>query len=62
MFTGLIEAVGHVGHMGTTDAGLRIRIRTAIAPDLSDGESVSVNGVCRSERCAICVSKEMATG
>lgn len=46
MFTGLIEAVGHVVHVGTTDAGLRIRIRTAIAPDLSDGESVSVNGVC----------------
>jgi riboflavin synthase len=46
MFTGLIEAVGHVGHVGTTDAGLRIRIQTAFAPDLSDGESVSVNGVC----------------
>ena len=46
MFTGLIEAVGQVGHVGATDAGLRIRIRTAIAPDLSHGESVSVNGVC----------------
>jgi len=46
MFTGLIEAVGQVGHVGATGAGLRIRIRTAIAPDLSHGESVSVNGVC----------------
>ena len=46
MFTGLIEAVGEVRHVGATDAGLRIRIRTAIAPDLSHGESVSVNGVC----------------
>ena len=46
MFTGLIEAVGEVRHVGATDAGLRIRIRTAIAPDLSQGESVSVNGVC----------------
>ena len=46
MFTGLIEAVGQVGHVGATGAGLRIRIRTAIAPDLSQGESVSVNGVC----------------
>jgi len=46
MFTGLIETVGHVGDVGTTDAGLRIRIQTGIAPELSDGESVSVNGVC----------------
>ena len=46
MFTGLIEAVGQVGHVGATDAGLRIHIQTAIAHELSDGESVSVNGVC----------------
>jgi riboflavin synthase len=46
MFTGLIEAVGHVGELAPTAAGLRIRIRTALARDLADGESVSVNGVC----------------
>ena len=46
MFTGLIEAVGHVGETAPTSAGLRIRIQTALASDLADGESVSVNGVC----------------
>jgi riboflavin synthase len=46
MFTGLIEAVGHVGEVSATPAGRRISIRTSIAPGLSDGESVSVNGVC----------------
>jgi riboflavin synthase len=46
MFTGLIEAVGHVGQIAQAPAGLRISIRTSMAADLSDGESVSVNGVC----------------
>jgi riboflavin synthase len=46
MFTGLIEAVGHVGQITQTGTGLRIGIETAVAADLSDGESVSVNGVC----------------
>ena len=46
MFTGLIEAVGRVGQVAQTGGGLRIGITTAIAADLSDGESVSVNGVC----------------
>ena len=46
MFTGLIEAVGRVGHVSPTQEGIRIRIETAIARELSDGESVSVNGVC----------------
>ena len=46
MFTGLIEAVGRVGGISRTAAGLRIAIQTDMAGDLADGESVSVNGVC----------------
>jgi riboflavin synthase len=46
MFTGLIEAVGRVGGMSRTASGLRIAIRAEMAADLTDGESVSVNGVC----------------
>ena len=46
MFTGLIEAVGRVGQVTHTGTGLRITIRTELAGDLTDGESVSVNGVC----------------
>ena len=46
MFTGLIEAVGHVAQVVTSDGGLRISVRTPLASQLADGESVSVNGVC----------------
>jgi len=46
MFTGLIEAVGRVGQVSDDVTGRRITIRTDIAAALTDGESVSVNGVC----------------
>ena len=46
MFTGLIEAVGHVAELKTTTAGYRLRVRTSLAPELVQGESVAVNGVC----------------
>ena len=46
MFTGLIETVGHVAHITKTDRGVRIGIRTSLAEELADGESVAVNGVC----------------
>jgi riboflavin synthase len=46
MFTGLIEAVGEVTQVKPTQAGLRLRLTTAIAPDLVPGDSLAVNGVC----------------
>jgi riboflavin synthase len=46
MFTGLIEATGEVTHVEPVDSGFRLRVRTAIARDLLEGESVAVNGVC----------------
>ena len=46
MFTGLIEAVGHVGEIVRTNSGVRLAVRTELAAELTDGESVSVNGVC----------------
>ena len=46
MFTGLIEAVGHVDEVTRTGTGLRLGVRTELAAELADGESVSVNGVC----------------
>ena len=46
MFTGLIETVGHVNSMTPVPSGYRVSIRTSLAPDLSIGESVAVNGVC----------------
>ena len=46
MFTGLIEAVGHVDEVTRRGTGLRLGVRTELAAELADGESVSVNGVC----------------
>ena len=46
MFTGLIEAVGRVGRVATTEAGIHMTIAAPIAGELQPGESVAVNGVC----------------
>ena len=46
MFTGLIEAVGRIGQVTDEMTGRRITIHTDIAAALTEGESVSVNGVC----------------
>jgi len=46
MFTGLIEAIGEVAEMKPTPSGFRLRLTTPIAPEISSGDSVSVNGVC----------------
>jgi riboflavin synthase len=46
MFTGLVESVGQVVDLKAAADGLRIRVRTSLAPELRAGDSVSVNGVC----------------
>jgi riboflavin synthase len=46
MFTGLIEAVGELVERKPTNVGFRLRIATAVAPELTPGESVAINGVC----------------
>jgi riboflavin synthase len=46
MFTGIVEAVGELLERRATSAGARLRIRTALAQDLSAGDSIAVNGVC----------------
>ena len=46
MFTGLIEATGEVTEVKPTPGGLRLRVSTALAPELRNGESLAVNGVC----------------
>ncbi|MBM3819954.1 MAG: riboflavin synthase [Acidimicrobiia bacterium] len=47
MFTGLIEAVGRVAEAkGVGGGGLRVCIRTELAPGLAAGDSLAVNGVC----------------
>jgi riboflavin synthase len=46
MFTGLVEAVGELAERSATTGGYRLRIATALASELSAGDSLAVNGVC----------------
>jgi riboflavin synthase len=46
MFTGLVEAVGELIERKPTDRGFRLCIGTALADELSPGDSLAVNGVC----------------
>jgi riboflavin synthase alpha subunit len=46
MFTGLVEAIGEIADVKETAGGLRLRVRTTLAAELSPADSVAVNGVC----------------
>jgi riboflavin synthase len=46
MFTGLVETVGELIERKPTTGGFRLRIATPLAPELTPGDSVAVNGVC----------------
>jgi len=46
MFTGLVEAVGELIERKPTTGGFRVRVTTALAPELKPGDSLAVNGVC----------------
>ena len=46
MFTGLIADRGRVRSLERGDDGARLRIQTTLAPQLHDGDSIAVNGVC----------------
>jgi riboflavin synthase len=46
VFTGLVQDLGTVAAVDTTDDGVRLRLRTALAGDVEEGDSVAVNGVC----------------
>jgi len=46
MFTGIVENVGEVAEVKPTPAGLRLRLITSLARELTPGESIAVNGVC----------------
>ena len=46
MFTGLVEGIGEIVERKATSGGCRLRIATALAPELKPGDSLAVNGVC----------------
>jgi riboflavin synthase alpha subunit len=46
MFTGLIETLGEIVDAQASPAGLALRVSTALAGELADGDSLAVNGLC----------------
>jgi riboflavin synthase len=46
MFTGIIEELGRVEAIETSDQGARLRIQAGLASELEGGDSVAVNGAC----------------
>jgi riboflavin synthase len=46
MFSGLVADLGRVKAVESGDEGARIELVTALAPEISTGDSVAVNGVC----------------
>ena len=46
MFTGLIEAVGHIEELEAVAGAVRLRIGTTLAVEMRPGDSLAVDGVC----------------
>ena len=46
MFTGLVADKGTVTAVDATGDGVRLAVETALAPEIAEGDSVAVNGVC----------------
>jgi riboflavin synthase len=46
LFTGLVQDLGRVTVVDASDAGVTLGVRTKLAGELAEGDSVAVNGVC----------------
>jgi len=46
MFTGLVQSQGHVADLERSELGVVLEIETGLAPEVREGDSVAVNGVC----------------
>ncbi|HEY3019330.1 MAG TPA: riboflavin synthase [Solirubrobacteraceae bacterium] len=46
MFTGLVQDLGTVHRVDQNAGGVRLSVRSRLAGELSEGDSVAVNGVC----------------
>ena len=46
MFSGIVETTGTLAEVKPLAEGLRVRIATALASELAEGDSLAVNGVC----------------
>ena len=46
LFTGLVQDLGTIAGVEATPDGVRLAVRTDLAPEIAEGDSVAVNGVC----------------
>ena len=46
MFTGIVEAIGHLVEVKPLAGGYRLRVATLLAEEMKSGDSIAVNGVC----------------
>ena len=46
LFTGLVQDLGRVTVVDATDDGVTLSVRTKLAGEIGEGDSVAVNGVC----------------
>ena len=46
MFTGLVQDLGTVHRVDENAGGVRLSVRSRLAGELSEGDSIAVNGVC----------------
>src|SRR5665648_20230 len=46
MFTGLVADLGEVERVDSSGDGVRLSVRSKLATELSEGDSISVSGVC----------------
>ena len=46
MFTGLVADLGTVTAVDATAEGVRLAVKTSLAREINEGDSVAVNGVC----------------
>ena len=46
MFTGLVADLGTVASLERGEDGARLRVRTPLAAELAEGDSIAVNGAC----------------
>jgi riboflavin synthase len=46
VFTGLVQDLGRVTVVDATDGGVTLGVRTRLASEIAEGDSVAVNGVC----------------
>jgi riboflavin synthase len=46
MFTGLVQGLGTIAAVDPTADGVRLAIATELGAELSEGDSIAVNGVC----------------